>query len=676
MNLIQMTLDNFRQFKGKQTIIFPEGKTNVTVVYGENGRGKTGLFRALLFALFGDRHLPQDIGTDLSELFLVNRAATINASGAVEGGVEVIFAHDGVEYQIKRTMLASAYDGGQREELGKVILSQKDASGNTTFIEPDQMKRVIEKVLNPRVKEYFFFDGEKMEMLTRSNKEQRSEVSKGIRSLLQIDVLDQAIKATRSLTKELEKESQRGANPEYAQASQALEEQRTLRDQKYARLEQVRDEISLGEDELAAFDKRLKEIEEIKDDVKNLDECRRRRDSLDIAIQDQKRNMREQYGIGGFLLLSPLIGKMKKHIDSMRARGDIPSPIRVEFINRLIESGKCICGCELKEGSSHYRELIRWRDTIAGQTDQDKMIDLLMWLNRIVATNETKKSTIDQSLQRIGTDTAQKEEILEQIHELEEIVADKIREDDRHLPDLRKSCNDRIITAKVELSRLEEDIASIEAEIKKLERHCEQYEKEQEAQNVKIGRTRMAREANKALIAVQQEFINDVRKSLGEKSTHFFHLLIDPEGARVLGNLVIEKDFSLQILDHTDSRFLANISQGQRQIASMAFIAALATSASDGKMNMPLFMDTPFGRLSATHRSKLIQTISGICSQWILLATDTELRLEEAEEVLRSGRWGKMYILCPNADGSTTITPENPEVFIAGLRGMEDIVHA
>ena len=61
MKLHRIELNNFRQFKGTQTIEFSSSSTkNVSVVYGENGRGKTGIFRALMFCLYGDRSLSQD----------------------------------------------------------------------------------------------------------------------------------------------------------------------------------------------------------------------------------------------------------------------------------------------------------------------------------------------------------------------------------------------------------------------------------------------------------------------------------------------------------------------------------------------------------------------------------------------------------------------------------------
>ena len=48
MLLTEITLFNFRQFKGKQTITFSgDADRNVTVIIGENGSGKTTLAQAL-----------------------------------------------------------------------------------------------------------------------------------------------------------------------------------------------------------------------------------------------------------------------------------------------------------------------------------------------------------------------------------------------------------------------------------------------------------------------------------------------------------------------------------------------------------------------------------------------------------------------------------------------------
>ena len=52
LRLTGLRLNNFGPFKGEQFIEFPEDD-GVTIVYGENMRGKTSLLNAIRFAFFG-----------------------------------------------------------------------------------------------------------------------------------------------------------------------------------------------------------------------------------------------------------------------------------------------------------------------------------------------------------------------------------------------------------------------------------------------------------------------------------------------------------------------------------------------------------------------------------------------------------------------------------------------
>ena len=57
----------------------------------------------------------------------------------------------------------------------------------------------------------------------------------------------------------------------------------------------------------------------------------------------------------------------------------------------------------------------------------------------------------------------------------------------------------------------------------------------------------------------------------------------------MLRKIVVEDDYSLQVLDPWGKPFLANISAGQRQVASISFILALARAAAGGQvLEMPL----------------------------------------------------------------------------------------
>jgi DNA sulfur modification protein DndD len=124
----------------------------------------------------------------------------------------------------------------------------------------------------------------------------------------------------------------------------------------------------------------------------------------------------------------------------------------------------------------------------------------------------------------------------------------------------------------------------------------------------------------------------------------------------MLQSVVVLDDFSIQVNDVWGRSFLANISAGERQMVSICLVAALARMAgSVSALEMPFFMDTPFGRLSSGNRTRLLRHIPEIATQWVLLATDTEFTRDEAMELSRGGRWGRCYRLVGAGPGETRI---------------------
>ncbi|PTL16802.1 hypothetical protein BUZ08_09505 [Staphylococcus gallinarum] len=156
------------------------------------------------------------------------------------------------------------------------------------------------------------------------------------------------------------------------------------------------------------------------------------------------------------------------------------------------------------------------------------------------------------------------------------------------------------------------------------------------------------------LIALEHElkeisnvFSQDVRSLLGEYTSDIFKKLIDKKDLEIINHVEIDSYFQIGAYNNHGYKITQDISQGQRQILSLSFITALAKLAvredSIDKIDYPLFMDSPFNRLSGMNRDNLIEKIPDLTAQWILLVTDTELTPSEEKVFKSTNRLGKWY---------------------------------
>lgn len=255
MILLKLKMKNFRQFIGTQEIVFAAGngdrKENITVIFGENGRGKTGIYRAIMFCLYGLYQLSQDDHVEEKELHLVNRVVLNDVlkegkNEPVECFVELKFSHEGSIFHLKRKLFGMLDGSNIIQERGPVSLLECTPDGNTKPPIDDNKKIScrINAILDERVREYFLFDGEKIERLTKASPEQRREISKGLRNLLNIDALQTAKRAMARLQKSLDSQLEQRSTGEYAKVLRKIKESSELQTQLEERVKQLEDEIA------------------------------------------------------------------------------------------------------------------------------------------------------------------------------------------------------------------------------------------------------------------------------------------------------------------------------------------------------------------------------------------------------------------------------------------------
>ena len=140
MKLLSITLVNFRQFYGKQKIIFStDYKKNITLIHAENGVGKTALLNAIKWGLFGET-----TKNFKDNKILLNNIA--RSEGDSNLSIEIEFEEDNKHYICERK---SDYTN----QL-KFIVYESTDSGYKKINDPELF---INSIIPKDMSEYFFF---------------------------------------------------------------------------------------------------------------------------------------------------------------------------------------------------------------------------------------------------------------------------------------------------------------------------------------------------------------------------------------------------------------------------------------------------------------------------------------------------------------------------------------
>lgn len=663
MILQTLILNNFRQFRGLQRIDFAtERNRNVTVLFGENGRGKTGIFRAIMFCLYGEQRLSQDEDVSQKELFLVNSTEIEEAEGRpVEASVELKFLHKDEQYALKRSLLGMLDGNQQLEQLEDALLTHIEESGNThNYTDPDDIRRVVNAILDKNIREYFLFDGERIQRLTLASNEQRREIAKGIRNLLNVDSLEKAIKAMQRLKKDLNSEISRSATGEFGQVIKRLNDLDDKLNELKNRLAEVEHELVLCESEKKSTDKELEKYQEIIHLLKDRQIAEENLKQQEEQAKSLLIEMKSRTGKASHLLISDTVDYIFNAIDEKKEKGEIPSEIRKDLIERILTDKLCICGRQVMPGSEEFKQIMSWKNRVSDTEIERSAFDIWRSLSSIRSHRDDTATTVEILLQKYAICKNEIQQTKTKIESLNSQIGSSERQDAADLERHREAIEKKWLKYEAERIYLDDEIKNIEKEYAEYIEKRKQLEKEQAIKSELAGRASLVEETWAALSNIYDEFTKEIRRKVADASNQYFMELLDKEGRETLRRILVNDDYSLQILDRWNKPFLANISAGQRQIMSISFIAALAKVAAAEKiLEMPLFMDTPFGRLSFEHSKNLVEKIPHYCAQWVLLVTDREFRKQEATILRSGGQWGKFYQLKSGGLGITNICERN-----------------
>lgn len=644
MRLRSLKLLNFRPFLGETTLsLADEPGKSITVIHGNNGGGKTTLLNAFTWALHG-----KHTGAYAAPHIHINRQAIAQAQPGerITAAVEVVFEHDGQRFEVRRECFVDKTGPIESLQESESVLMVRH---NGKLIKPpEKPEDRIGQVLPENLYTYFFFDGERIDNIAKA--ENREEMSKAIKTLLSVELLDRGIRHLSESRRTLEKELAGIGDPE---TQKWIDQKQTLSDE----LEGLEDKRLNIASEIEASNRRIQEINARLSDLEQVREIQEQRQALEvqqggierqIALSEDKLR-RTLSGKGYVVFLTDAVQQFRQLADDLHQRGQLPSRIKQEFVEELLEDQRCICGTELTEGSME-------RDKVSGWLEKSGMGDVeekIFYMKQEFGNLEQQQQDFWDEVEQERSSIRNLETQLTSINNRLNAISEKLQgNEDVNVSGLEKQREDAT-AYRDELigdDRLAEDrIGQISAEIKQLKKKIEEHEQRGEQQALLQRQIAATEQAIQCISEVRQRVDDKFRTVLEAKVREIFQQV-----AVVPYLPKLNENYELFLVNRVgDEELVVPTSQGQNQVLSLSFIGSVIDrvrywSKKHSLLNLdassyPLVMDSPFGNLDEIHRRQIALVIPKLAEQLVVMATKTQWRGEV--EVEMEPYIGKEYVL-------------------------------
>lgn len=644
-----MELKEFRQFGGAQRIEFSQDEEkNVTLIYGANGSGKTTVLNAFTWALYGvftdDFEQPDRLLHDALWESLPNRGSGV-ASASVE------FEHDRSIWRLTRSArFVKDEDRPQRPTTIDVELLRTELPGGTTRAVGNPTE-AISQTLPAELHRFFFFNGERIEHLTRATA--YDEIGTAIKTLLDLETLERAVAhlptARRKLESELVKLDKSKTLAAHQQRKEELLREVETADQHLSELAANR-AAALEERDLVA--QRLRALEgasalQGQRDKAEGELARNRARDLEV-----RRKLHEVLSDQGFLAFTRVLAESTvDRFDKLRERKQLPAPLKRQFVEDLLHDETCICGSALPTGSTERHQVEGWLFQASLADVEETWTRLATESKHFVQSREDLHKRLDD-LQRDLAAIADEDRVLEErLSELSAQLKDMPLEEVRQLEAQYEDVQRRI-------SKYDQGIGGATLRRDEAKKGVEQAERQIDQAELKDAeavlaqrRAHVAAEAERVLSQVLRIRTDGIRTELDRRIKETFRAITYKPFVPSLG-----PDFTLQLTTPEGSPAVR--STGENQVLSLSFVGALAGMAREryeeakaapgGGLEAtggiyPIVMDAAFGNLDESYRRDVARALPTLAPQIIVLVSKAQ-GLGVVQEELRP-RVGKAFVV-------------------------------
>jgi len=639
MILNKLEINNFWSFVGKNQIKFARNEhSSITIINGVNGSGKSTITNALLWGFTGE------LKNKATKKNIISKNLTLKLPCEVY--VEVDFFHNDIHYILNRKRI---YNLDYPEGEDELTLNKFDKTNQYVKVEFPTLE--LKKIVPVELIKFLFFFGEDINNLVEEKGSMKDaiELMLGIEGIYKLLIgLDGAKNIFLSSSKKKEKK-----NKVYQNDIESLENiVKSLKKIDSDKL-MLEKKLSMHKNFSIKFLDKMKIhklTEEFSTKIIYLDEkIKEKEKQRDEILEKIKKSVSEN---GYLVFLYKELEIIKDKLNESRKRGVLPSGIREQYIDDLIQKGVCICGKVFSKDSEEFKSLLELRNKSTSTSLEEsynylysKMPLLINQYNVFIkefTENISLRGNLENDISRIKNN---KTEIQLKINEIAikednlEEIAEQYGQHEKEIQEINQKLNS-INTEQNELRLLEKElkyslknVSSISSSAK-LEKQKSDY-----CENLTMKLEVFKNNLLKQLTV-------DLSKTITDNYNSY---MVEKKSVRISNNYELELyDFIEQTNAISQKK---SASTGQVCIASIFFITELLRYIKNselkyiGKKNYCLVLDSPFGNLDISNQkgiSDFINDVSENISQLIILVSDSQFK--ELRNHIK-GNIGKHYIL-------------------------------
>lgn len=637
MLLKSMSLTNFRQFNGTQSVNFSvDPEKNVTVIMGENGSGKTTLAQAFTWCLYGD--------TDFDDQVVLNKviAQNIGPNGEASVQVKIAMVHLGIDYIMTREQKYTTDSTGNLKRPNNTVfkIQYKNKDGQQDFVKESEVDLRMKEILPKELAKYFFFDGERIGNMSKEIRKGKSkEFADAVKSLLGLSAFTEALdhlggKSSNTVIKSYEKDYSSKSDSKIAQLRDEIARYDARLDQIENRFTEIDNEEDIANEKAKEYEIKIAENRDSEKYAQERTKLKNKITSLEQSKVSSTAGVIDTFNRKGasWMATKMIHDALKELADADKIDTGIPD-IHARTIQFLINRKKCLCGTTIEFGGPAYTELNKVLDYIP-----PKSIGTL--IGQFVRECELKSKgaadVFDDISNKFSVVSEFDADYAELSNQIETI--DKKLEGMLNVGELQKKYtfyNGEVKKLRLERNRLSEEKGAIETKRERCETSINELVLQDE-NNKRIARFKAyATYMYKYLFSVYKEKESEVREQLEETVNSIFKEIYNGGFS-----LKLDEKYNVQIQVDDFDGYDGDVetSTAQSIFVIFAFIAGVIKMArennSDEKSMLmteayPLVMDAPLSAFDKTRIKTVCEALPKVAEQVIIFIKDTDGEIAE-----------------------------------------------